>query len=411
MKQRYQDPKILTRTDVSRPFYYILATVPVVTADGLKRKRRSLQLGFCDEITMREAKAKKQQVLAPINAGRFVIQSQILFRDLAQKFADARIPQLGAATQEKYRAHLQNHILPAFGGMQLCEITRPAIEVWLNSKAGTRIVIAERNGKEVTEEREGLSWWARSDLRNLLSAIFTKAAEWNLWDGRNPCEGVTVGKKKVKRAKSIPGPADLQKFLDAIPETAIIDAAGARLIVKTAVVAGLRISEVLGLQQKDIDGQSQTLRVERRQHRGDIDDPKSESSKRVRQILSVASDLLQYANGRAPGDFIFLRKDGTLLDDRDLQQHVFRPAAEAAGIYHKGFGMHTFRRLNVTWRQEAGATPIEAQKAAGHASLDMTFLYTQTDEVREREQVGRILDRLKERGAQLAKLPPVGGVQ
>jgi len=37
--------------------------------------------------------------------------------------------------------------------------------------------------------------------------------------------------------------------------------------------------------------------------------------------------------------------------------------------------LHTFRSLNVTWRQQVGATPIEAQKAAGHASLDMTFLY------------------------------------
>jgi hypothetical protein len=49
----------------------------------------------------------------------------------------------------------------------------------------------------------------------------------------------------------------------------------------------------------------------------------------------------------------------------------------------------------ITWRQKVGATPIEAQKAAGHASLDMTFLYTQTDEAREREHVRRILERLK----------------
>ena len=55
--------------------------------------------------------------------------------------------------------------------------------------------------------------------------------------------------------------------------------------------------------------------------------------------------------------------------------------------------MHVFRRLN--WRQAVGATPIEAQKAAGHAWLDMTLLYTQTDEAREREHVARILDRLK----------------
>jgi integrase len=186
-----------------------------------------------------------------------------------------------------------------------------------------------------------------------------------LWDGRNPCEGVSVGKKKVKRPKRIPGPDDLTKFLGAIPDTSIIGADGARLIVISAVVAGLRVSEVLGLQLGDIDVQAETLHVERRQHRGDIDDPKSESARRTRQVGAFAHELLRFAASRAPDDFIFLRKDARRLDDRDLQQHVFRPAAEAAGIYFEGFGMHTFRRLNVSWRQEVGATPIEAQKAAG----------------------------------------------
>ena len=163
------------------------------------------------------------------------------------------------------------------------------------------------------------------------------------------------------------------------------------------------------MQVGDIDARAATLHVERRQHRGDIDDPKSESARRVRQIGSFALELLRYAAGAGPGDFIFQRKDGRLLDDRDLQQHVFRPAAEAAGIYFEGFGMHTFRRLNVTWRQEVGATPLEAQKAAGHASLDMTFLYTQTDEARERDHVARILDRLKTTKAAALTAMPAGG--
>src|SRR5438046_7269862 len=63
---------------------------------------------------------------------------------------------------------------------------------------------------------------------------------------------------------------------------------------------------------------------------------------------------------------------------RDLQQHVFRPAAEAVKIYHPGFGMHVFRRLNITWRQHAGASPFEAQKAAGHARPSTTWMYTIT---------------------------------
>ena len=105
------------------------------------------------------------------------------------------------------------------------------------------------------------------------------------------------------------------------------------------MVAGLRVSEVLGLQVGDIDGRAETLQVERRQHRGDIDDPKSESSRRLRQVGTLAHELLRFAVGRGPEDFIFQRKDGRLLDDRDLQQHVFRPAAETAGIYFEGFGM------------------------------------------------------------------------
>jgi hypothetical protein len=79
---------------------------------------------------------------------------------------------------------------------------------------------------------------------------------------------------------------------------------------------------------------------------------------------------------------------------RDLQQHVFRPAAKTAGCYSKGFGMHTFRRLNITWRQEVGATPFEAMRAAGHANVSTTWLYTVTDHERERQQVDRIWHRV-----------------
>ena len=86
------------------------------------------------------------------------------------------------------------------------------------------------------------------------------------------------------------------------------------------------------------------------------------------------------------------------------------------GIYHEGFGLHVFRRLNVTWRQQAGATPVEAQKAAGHASLDMTMLYTQTEEEREREHVEKIMERLgmttkKTSGEDLQQMKTQGGVQ
>jgi hypothetical protein len=62
-------------------------------------------------------------------------------------------------------------------------------------------------------------------------------------------------------------------------------------------------------------------------------------------------------------------------DDRDLLRYEFRPDLKRLKLDYPGFGWHAFRRQNIAWRQQVGgATPLEAQKAAGHASLDMTYL-------------------------------------
>lgn len=98
--QRYQDPTIQIRNDVKRPFYYIQPFVPVVTKEGLVRKRQNMQLGFCDEVTKRQAQAIKQQIMATVNAGKFVVQAQIPFGDLVQRFLDLHVPTLGRATQD-----------------------------------------------------------------------------------------------------------------------------------------------------------------------------------------------------------------------------------------------------------------------------------------------------------------------
>jgi hypothetical protein len=104
-------------------------------------------------------------------------------------------------------------------------------------------------------------------------------------------------------------------------------------------------------------------------------------------VGGFAVELRTLVGAKRDDEFLFAREDGNPPDDRDLQQHVFRPAAEASGIYYPGFGMHTFRRLNVSWRHEVGATPFEAMKAAGHAKPSTTWDYTVTDIDRERDHV------------------------
>jgi hypothetical protein len=186
--QRWQDPKIEIRSDVKRPFYFIRPFVPVVTPDGIIRKQKSIPLGFCDEMSMTKAKARKQEIMATVNAGKFMVQSQIPFSEIVKRFLEARVPQLGAATQAKYRLQIENHIKPAFGKLRMCDIDQPMMETWLNQK-----------------ERDGLSWWTRQDLRNILSAIFTKAEAWKIWPAnQNPCVGVSVWPEERTQGKADP---------------------------------------------------------------------------------------------------------------------------------------------------------------------------------------------------------------
>jgi hypothetical protein len=102
--------------------------------------------------------------------------------------------------------------------------------------------------------------------------------------------------------------------------------------------------------------------VRRRWHRGDIDDPKTAASRRTRPIGPLATELAVLAQDK-PKDGFLWERNRTPLDDRDLQQHVLRPAARTVGCDFDGFRMHVFRRMNTSWRQEVGATPFGGKSA------------------------------------------------
>ena len=80
---------------------------------------------------------------------------------------------------------------------------------------------------------------------------------------------------------------------------------------------------------------------------------------------------------------------------------ALKEAAQAAGCDFEGFGLHSLRRANITWRQEVGASAIEASKIAGHGSVNITNDYTHVQLKRQEELTRAIQDRLGEAARKL----------
>ena len=152
-----------------------------------------------------------------------------------------------------------------------------------------------------------------------------------------------------------------------------------RALLELAYGAGLRASEVVGLDLADIDLDSRTARV-----RG--------KGNKERMVLfgTAASDAVrEYVNGerKVPreGDPLFTGPHGGRLTTRTLQNVVRRWAREAG--LDPTVSPHTLRHSFATHLLDGGADLKSVQQLLGHERLGTTQVYTHVSAERLRESV------------------------
>ena len=96
----HQQPRLELRRDVERPHWRIRAFVE--TPAGLRR--RNFIVGYKDEISLKEARRRRLELLAKINHGDLRDSGGMTFRDLMARFDELRMPSLKASTQGFYRS-------------------------------------------------------------------------------------------------------------------------------------------------------------------------------------------------------------------------------------------------------------------------------------------------------------------
>jgi integrase/recombinase XerD len=168
------------------------------------------------------------------------------------------------------------------------------------------------------------------------------------------------GPKRVRHLPEVLSVEEVSRFFAAVVSYKH------RMALMTAYSAGLRISEVVDLQVKDIDSARRVIRV--REGKGGKD--------RYTILSPVLLEMLRhYCWAVRPVSYLFPgRSPDKPISDSQVQR-ACREARAIAGI-DKEISPHTFRHSFATHLLEAGTDLRVIQALLGHSSPQTTALYT-----------------------------------
>ena len=224
------------------------------------------------------------------------------------KTAEQKGRERGTITQYKQLANL--HIIPLLGAEKLSKLTQPKVVGFVDTMLETR-----------TEDL------AHKSLR-ALSRILTEAGRRGLV-AQNVARDVKVEKSKRTGEVVIPTKDELKALLAAAD-------GGMHPMMLSAMLTGLRVSELRGLRWVDIDFKGKTVSVKQRADKYCvIGPPKSKAGYRTIPIGDLVVSALKKWKLRCPnGDLglVFPASKGEVQDYKNLLQRKFYPLQIAAGV-------------------------------------------------------------------------------
>ncbi|HEU5377694.1 MAG TPA: tyrosine-type recombinase/integrase [Ktedonobacteraceae bacterium] len=337
--------------------------------------------------TKTEARQKLDAYLDDLKAGRVVIgPKQTVEQYLTHWLEDSRRLKIEPGTFENYRYTLRAHLLPAFGHLQLNQLTKERVQEFYASKLDA-----------------GYAPSTIKVMHSLLSSALRDAVADGLL-ARNVCDYVTVPKQKKRKPYTLNGD-QCKRLLEA--------ARGRRLwlMILMAITTGARVGELCALRWSDIDVKNQRIHIHRSVHvvvgRGLVEkEPKTASGARRVVLAQVVADALPEQQAyierlrlRAgfawkdlglvfPGVRGNYLRDGRILDE-------FRMILAEVGLPLK-MHFHDLRHSAATLLFAAGVNPKVVSEALGHSSVSITLgLYGDVTPDMQ-DETGRVMDNLFE---------------
>lgn len=175
--------------------------------------------------------------------------------------------------------------------------------------------------------------------------------------------------------------ADEVGRLLAAPDAASPKGQRDRAILETLYAAGVRVSELVGLNLRDVDLETGELRVIGKGNKERITLLGEPAVAALRTYIDVGRTS-QLAD-RTPEDALFLNRFGKRLSARSVDE-IVRKAGIAAGI-EQTVTPHLLRHTFATHLLDGGADLRVVQELLGHENLATTQIYANVTQQRARE--------------------------
>lgn len=351
--------------------YYLRVWRNVVdreTGEVLRRQTR-ITLGSASKLRS-EAAARKvaDRWIASQNPESLQPGMQVTVCEYLEHFLATHVALMRPSSQRRYRSVINFYLVPEFGSDLLEQVDARRVQALASKLAPTK---------------------ARETVRGVIAIVLQAL-------GQARRDGFAVHRFERNAIK-------LPKASAVGREKRVIRDEELRLLVSESAqpwralwalmgYAGLRCGEALGLTWDHIDLEAGVIRVRQSAVLGQLQLPKTRTSRADVPILpELDAELRAYrlvwdANDRA---LLFVGRHGGPLRADNVRERQLRPTLKRLGLRHAG--LHGFRHGLPARLDGIGVSPGVIQKCMRHASIEQTeaYLHVGNDDVRAALEAAR----------------------
>jgi len=203
-----------------------------------------------------------------------------------------------------------------------------------------------------------------------------------------PLTGI-IAPKREHRLPTILSKNDLDALIESADEATPVGLRN-RAMLEMMYASGVRLSEIVGLNLRNIDLDERTVVVRGKGNKERMVLLGEPAERTLRRYLSEGRPKIATGAEEA----LFLNRDGNRLSGRSVQKMV-RKHSLKAGL-EANVWPHLLRHSFATHLLDGGAELRVVQELLGHASAQTTQIYTHVTAARQRETMDRAREKLGE---------------